>query len=74
MVNLTQISNNSDVQEVESIAKIDNKLYICTIKTISYQSYRHNLIVLNADTGEYYGIYNLVQNSASGASHYKVDS
>lgn len=74
MVNLTQISNNSDVQEVESIAKIDNKLYICTIKTISYQSFRHNLIVLNADTGEYYGIYNLVQNSASGASHYKVDS
>jgi hypothetical protein len=74
MVNLTEVSGNADVQYIQSISKIDNKLYILTSKNLdeNFRYYNHNLIILDALSGAYYGLYPLVQDHAL-ARNFKAD-
>ncbi|MEJ5273218.1 MAG: hypothetical protein WH035_03740, partial [Spirochaetota bacterium] len=72
MVNLTLESSNQKVNHIQSISKIEDKLYIIASNSRDFGSYDHNLIILNADNGEYYGIYPL-DPDYSGASCFRAD-
>jgi len=72
IVNLTDLSQNSEVKEIHIISKIENKLYILTTKGGIY-GMKNKLIMLNADTGQYLGIYNL-DDGNRGASCFKPSS